>query len=344
VTLELLLCGALAGAGPQTADSPAPPPLTPGDRVVVTDDRQSIRGRIAEITADSLVLDGTELVRIPLTSLRQIDRAGDTLGNGMAIGAAIGGGATLALIAKACSNSNCADTSASLDPRLVLVGSLIGAGVGAIVDAAVDRRKTVYRAGQAHPPPTTPRAVMARPAGGRVMMFGRAGWASLSDDEGSLGDGGSVGLGTLVLLSPRIGLQVAYDRHAHRRDFEDAGPPGSGAVRFFSGTEQLVAAKVLFFFRTDHRVRPYAGIGIGYLDSERVNQSPTFIFRPGGFPELGPPEILTFHTQGGGIGFATGMDVRVSKRFSVLGDLTLDINDPDALASTRLTIGAGWRF
>jgi hypothetical protein len=343
VTLQLLLVGVLAGA-PQAAGPPAAS-LNAGDRVVVTDDRQSIRGRIADITTDSLALEGDGGPRrFPFATLRQIDRVGDSVANGTAIGAGIGGGAALALMAKVCSNSGCADTSASLDPRFVLLGSLIGAGVGAIVDAAIDRRQTVYRAGQAPPSPTAPRPTSATGTAGRVLVFGRVGWASLSDDEGLLGDGGSAGFGTIVSLSPRVGLQVAYDRHAHRRDFDDAGPPGSGAVRFFSGTEQLVTAKVLFFFRNGGRVRPYAGIGLGYLDSDRLNQSPTFVSRPNGVPELGPPEILRRRTQGAGLGLATGMDVRVRGRLSVLGDLTLDFSGPNALGSTRLTVGAGWRF
>ncbi len=311
---------------------------------VATDDRQSIRGRIAEITADSLLLDGTRPVRVPLASLRQIDRVGDSLANGAALGAGIGGGATLALIAKTCSNSNCADTSASQDPQLVLAGSLVGAGVGAIIDAAIDRRRTVYRAGQAYAPPTTRRDPVTTPVAGRVLIFGRVGWTRLTDDEGTLGDGGSVGVGTIVALTPRIGVQVAYDRHDHRRDFETGGPTGKYGVRGFTGTEQLVTAKVLFFFRAGQRVRPYVGIGGGFLDSERVSEFPRFVPGPQGFPEPGPPEVFRYHTTGRGFGFATGMDVRVSTRFSVLGDLTLDLNDPDALGSTRLTIGAGWRF
>jgi hypothetical protein len=40
------------------------------------------------------------------------------------------------------------------------------------------------------------------------------------------------------------------------------------------------------------------------------------------------------------------VDARVSARVSVLGDLTFDYTDnkPEGIGSTRLTIGAGWRF
>jgi opacity protein-like surface antigen len=342
------MAGLLAVASAQATPAPALT-LKPGDRVVVTDDRQSIRGRIADITADTVILDNdSRPVRLPLTTIRQIDRSGDSLFNGSAIGAALGGGSTLALMAQACSNSDCADTSSSFDSRLTLLGTLIGAGIGALVDAAIDGRKTVYTAGAPKPvlvPGKAPAAVVpGGPARLSPTVFGRFGWARLTDDEGSLGDGATVGFGVIVPLTSRIGLQVAYDRHNHRRDFEPAGPPGTSISGGFTGTEQLVTAKALFYFRPGETVRPYAGIGIGFLDSRRVSEFPTFVSQPNGFPTPGPPEILRYHTSGAGLGFAAGIDVRVTTRLSVLGDLTLDLNDPDALGSTRLTAGAGWRF
>jgi hypothetical protein len=38
------------------------------------------------------------------------------------------------------------------------------------------------------------------------------------------------------------------------------------------------------------------------------------------------------------------MDARLTGHLSVLGDLTVDLGNAEALASTRLTVGAGWRF
>ncbi|HSC28089.1 MAG TPA: outer membrane beta-barrel protein [Vicinamibacterales bacterium] len=176
------------------------------------------------------------------------------------------------------------------------------------------------------------------------VIFGRVGWARFTDDEGSLGDGTSVGFGVIVPLTRRFGIQVAYDRHDHRRDFEPVGPLGATTSGGFSGTEQLVTAKALFFFLAGHAVRPYAGIGVGFLDSRRVSEFPTFVFSPEGVPLPGPAEIFTYHTRGAGLGFAAGVDARVTDRISVIGDLTLDLSSPDALGSTRLTVGAGWRF
>ena len=145
MTLALVTIGLLVAQA-----APPPATVTPGDRVVVTvtNDQQTIRGRISEVTPDALVLDddGTR-VRLPLATVHQVDRAGDSLWNGSAIGAALGGGSAIAAMARTCGNTNCADTSASLDPRLTLLGTLVGAGIGALIDAAIDGHETVYRAG-----------------------------------------------------------------------------------------------------------------------------------------------------------------------------------------------------
>jgi Outer membrane protein beta-barrel domain len=349
MTVELLMAGLLAAAAQSQPPAQPAPTLLQGDRLIVTDDRQSIRGRIADLTDDMLVLDrDNNPLRIPLTTIRQIDRTGDSLFNGSAIGAGIGGATALAAMGIACGNSGCADTSTSLDPRLTLLGTLIGAGIGAMVDAAIERRQTMYTAG-APKPLLAPRAragETTRRGAARFAptVFGRFGWARLTDDEGWLGDGATVGFGAIVPITTRLGLQVAYDRHKHRRDFEPVGPPGTPARGGFTGTEQLVTAKALFFFRPDQRVRPYAGIGIGFLDSTRVSEFPTFVNQPGGFPVPGPPEIFRYDFRGGGIGFAAGLDVRVTGRLSILGDLTLDLAGREALGSNRLTAGAGWRF
>ena len=186
----------------------------------------------------------------------------DSLFNGAAIGAAIGGGAALAAMARACSNTHCSDTSANLDPRMALVGALAGAGIGALVDAAIGGQKTA---------PSRARSLTRAPG----IVFARAGWSGLSDDEGSLGSGATFGAGVVVPLGLRFGLQIAYDRQTHRRDLESGAPPGvAPPPAGFSGTEQLFTAKALMFFREDKAVRPYAGLGLGLFDSRRVSRIP----------------------------------------------------------------------
>ena len=342
MTLELLMAGLMAAQAPASQAAP-PTTITPGDRVVVTDDRQSIRGQIAEITPDALAVDGDGTrVRLPLAAAQQVDRVGDSVFSGAAVGAAIGGGSALAAMAMACGNTNCADTTGNLDPRLTLLGTLAGAGIGALIDAAIEGRKTIYRAGSGQlVAPSSPQSISR----GQVTVFVRAGWAGLSDDEGSLGSGATIGTGVVVPLGRRFGLQIAYDRQTHRRELENAAPPGISPIGGgFTGTEQLVTAKTLIFFRTDKVVRPYAGIGVGLLDSERVSEFPTYFTRPGGATVAGPSEIFSYRSSEIGLGFAAGFDARVTKRFSVLADLTLDLSHPSALSSARLTTGGGWHF
>jgi len=276
--LELLIAGLLA----QGPTFPAPTlPLSPGDRVVVADEQRSIRGRIAEIATETLVLEN----------------------------------------------------DANIDPRLTLLGAL--------VDAAIDRRHTVYRAGTAQ----TPITMSAPPSRAPREVFVRFGSAGLSDDEGSLGTGATVGAGVIVPLGRRFAAQIAYDRHTHERMFETAAPPGVPSNRRgFTGTEQLVTGKALIFFRRDNAFRPYAGMGVGFLDSERVSEFPNYVIQHGGGIVSAPPDIYRYHTTEFALGFATGFDARVWKQLSILGDLSLDLSNPSALSSARLTAGAGWNF
>jgi hypothetical protein len=336
---DFVLAGLLAiGAtqAPAIPDTQASATIAERDRVEVLDQKGAIRGRVASLMDEVLVIDTFEgRVAMPVAGIRRIDRVGDSLANGAAIGAGIGGGSTLALMAKLCTNTGCADTSANLDPRIALLGTLIGAGIGTLIDAAIESRSTVYSSGAGQAPGlgTAPRASDGR-AGKNVMVFGRLGWARVTDDEGWLGNGASAGAGIVVPIGPRLGVQVAYDRHTRSRDFEYGGG--------FFGTEQLLTAKALFFFRPDAAVRPYAAFGLGMIDSRRRSEFPTFT--PGFLrPVTGPPEILHYHSRDAALGFGAGFDAKVTRHVSVLGDLTLDIGG-EALGSTRLTVGAGYRF
>jgi hypothetical protein len=211
-------------------------PLSPGGRIVVIDEQQAIRGRLAEVSADSLVVDtdGARLA-MPFAAVRQIDRLGDSPVNGAAIGAALGGVSAMSAMALACGNTNCADTSANIDPRLTLLGTLAGAGIGALIDAAIDKRTTVYRSGGVQAP-----AAKAASAG-RVPreVFVRFGWAGLSDDEGSPGTGASVGAGVILPLArdllPRLrttgthtsGISTTRRRRGSRQLEEDSQAPNN---------------------------------------------------------------------------------------------------------------------
>ena len=337
-TCELLMAALLAAQSTATPKPEPPPNLKPYDYLEVTVDHRTIRGRMTQLTADSLVVQGDrERVSVPLATVQRIDRVGDSRLNGTAIGAAVGGASALALMAKLCTNNKCSDISASLDPRFAAFGTLVGAGVGALIDAAIKGRKTVYRAG-ADQPPTMVQRKPAGPQKNGILIFGHAGGVHLSDDEGSLGGGATAGGGVIVPIGQRFGVQVAYDRHTRKREFE--------LNRAFYGTEQVFTAKGLYFFRSTEAIRPYVGFGLAFIDSEQRSVSPTFTLGPGFQVLPGPLETFHSHTQGSGAGFAVGMDARVYSRISVLADLTFDFTDnrPEGLGSTRLTVGAGWRF
>ena len=220
------------------------------------------------------------------------------------------------------------------------IGAAIGGGAG-LVDAAIGGQKTPYRAGTDQPPaPSTARSLTRAPG----IVFVRAGWSGLSDDEGSLGSGATFGAGVVVPLGSRFGLQIAYDRQTHRRDLGSGAPPGvPPPPAGFSGTEQLFTAKALMFFREDKAVRPYAGLGLGLFDSRRVSEFPNYTVGPGGIVPIGS-EVYRYRSIDVGLGFAAGLDGRVTTRFSILADLTLDLARESALGSTRLTVGGGWHF
>lgn len=337
-TWELLVAGLLAAQSTAADPQAAAPVLKPQEQVEVTDNRQTIRGRMVEATTDSLVLqrDGCR-VSLPFAMIQRIDRVGDSLLNGTAIGAALGGGSALALMVKLCANTQCADTSANLDPRITLLGTLMGAGVGALIDAAFHARKTVYRAGAGQPAPTMAHRSPTGAEEYRTVLFARAGGARVTDDEGLLGSGATAGAGVTVMIGRQLGVQMAFDRQTRKREFE--------LNRGSLGTEHILTTKVLYFFRSMGTIRPYAGLGMGLIDSKQP-VVPSFVSGPANQVVSGPAQLLRHHTRGKSLGFAAGVDARVSARLSILGDLTLDLanNYPEGIGSTRLTVGAGWRF
>ena len=59
---------------------------------------------------------------------------------------------------------------------------------------------------------------------------------------------------------------------------------------------------------------------------------------------VGAPEILRYHTRGGALGFGAGLDARLTRHLSILGDLTLDLGGGAALGSTGSPSQAGGDF
>lgn len=123
--------------------------LKPGDKVWVTDaEGREIEGRVRGLSAGSLLLDAGgrpqefDAGRVGLIQFRP----GDSLKNGVLLGAVIG--AALG-VASCAANSSCIEDEGGpgVSMALGIMGAAAGAGLGAGIDAAVKGPKlVVYRA------------------------------------------------------------------------------------------------------------------------------------------------------------------------------------------------------
>ena len=101
------------------------------------------------LTADAVVVQGDRgRVSLPLATVQRIDRVGDSLLDGTAIGAAVGGGSALALMAKLCSEQQVLGHLG--EPRSAFRGVRHArrGGRRRLDRPAIQRRKTVYRRGR----------------------------------------------------------------------------------------------------------------------------------------------------------------------------------------------------
>jgi uncharacterized protein YcfJ len=120
-----------------------PAAIKPGQKLFVFDrDGDEVRGRLAEVTADTVTLRvghaTRELTRDQITLIRTPSQ--DSVLNGAAIGAAVTGSLTLLSFAGC---NGCSGAGA-----FVLGGMLYGAGIGAIIDACILTPRDVYRVGR----------------------------------------------------------------------------------------------------------------------------------------------------------------------------------------------------
>jgi hypothetical protein len=115
-----------------------------GDTLTVTDNSgEPVRGKLAKLSAGSLVLDvsGTsrEFHSIDVNTIEK--RGSDSLKNGALIGMAVGGG--LAAIAMGATLGN-SDANAGVFVVGALLYGGIGAGIGVGIDALVEGRRVIY--------------------------------------------------------------------------------------------------------------------------------------------------------------------------------------------------------
>jgi hypothetical protein len=145
-TLVVLLCAA-APAQAFAQDDFSRLALKPGQVIFVTDSTDTIVSGVAsQASASELTVDGRRFT--PATVLK-IERKGDSVWNGAAIGFAAGAASGLTIGAEACADSS--------KWRCVVGGGVTLGAIGALIDWARTGRTTIYDR--------------------RLRKVGRAGWS-----------------------------------------------------------------------------------------------------------------------------------------------------------------------
>jgi hypothetical protein len=115
------------------------------DLDVTTRSGETLRGRVAEVSGTTLRMHGrTGAIQVVEAHTLRIDRLGDPIWQGLAIGVAIGGGAGAAALAGC--KGYCG--GGGQKTAVVLTAAGIGAGVGALVDLAIRGRTRVFDVGR----------------------------------------------------------------------------------------------------------------------------------------------------------------------------------------------------
>ena len=126
----------------QTPLPALPATVRPGLIVQVVDDTGAgVEGRVREVSSQAVRLDTRRgIMDVPVDSIVRIARP-DGIKNGALIGLAIGVGLGLF------SASTFAEGNAGLMLTQTLGNGVVCAGIGAILDASVDTRRTLYQRG-----------------------------------------------------------------------------------------------------------------------------------------------------------------------------------------------------
>jgi hypothetical protein len=136
LALALLLPAAALAQGRTTSA----PPLPSSEAVIVTQSTsgQQLRGYLMQLSPTTLAIlvDGRR-VEVPLDNVLRIEGGNDSVKNGAAIGAAVGGGLTALSCGQALGSSAICLTAAVFYTG---IGALVGAGV----DALHKGRTTIY--------------------------------------------------------------------------------------------------------------------------------------------------------------------------------------------------------
>jgi hypothetical protein len=144
-----LVISAPAGAGEPAYSMPAlDARLAPGTQVDVIDRRgRVVRGDFVRADGSGVLIAGfadTESNLISAADVVSVTRAGDSLKNGMWIGAAVGVLGAIAVATDDTGESGCYTTGCKVGLGIVAVPMYVG--IGALIDKAIKGREVVYRA------------------------------------------------------------------------------------------------------------------------------------------------------------------------------------------------------
>lgn len=128
-----------------------PDSVRPGVKVEIVDESGgSVEGRLDEVSAQTVRLSSRRgITDVPVDTIVRITRP-DTVKNGALIGLAVG------LALGIGSASAYAEGDGAFIISQTLGNGLVCAGIGALLDAAVDTRRTLYQRGPRHETRVTP--------------------------------------------------------------------------------------------------------------------------------------------------------------------------------------------
>ncbi len=166
VIAAIWVASGCAQKAPVQSFADLPDRIRPGHAVYVTDKQgEQTRGRLHEVSRSALTMSGADgVMRFPADRITGIDRYGDPLWNGLAIG--LGFGTAMALFADQrevpCPDGRpgvCRD--AELGSRLGAIAAFGAIGMG--IDALIRGRTPVHRA----PDPRSSSRLVISPSGSR---------------------------------------------------------------------------------------------------------------------------------------------------------------------------------
>jgi len=125
--------------------------VRPGERLIVTTPRETIRGRVLRVADDGLVLaDGPAQHTVPFHDLNRVERRRDSIWNGALIGYGVGFGLGFAVvIANPCGPRDflCWDGPGFATAYGGIITGPLGMAAGAITDALIRRPRVVFERG-----------------------------------------------------------------------------------------------------------------------------------------------------------------------------------------------------